>query len=385
MLVLVQATPTSSTGPSSVYAPALNLEQGTAFTGVVARFNHAASPALLTDSIAWGDGSYSTPTVVSYADGHYDLVDSHTYNAAGIETITIQISWADGSSLAIHGGALVSTTGVTSSAGGYGGGGTSPATSGSLFGFVVLSFEFSAPAQGPNGQPQASPPPLPVGSHGGRGMGPPAGEPGSPADSFRAVLFSPAANSPVEPGNPVAVSARVLVDILAPIPGGLARVNGLQVMLPESGSGTDQGERVSQVKDGLESTEILYAQTLRFPQTGSEAPPGPNSGKAAPSTFVPAHQVAAVETGPVFDPGASQDWTAFADRLLNGDPDEATEAVAASLVGSALLKPAIADSPATPPAGLERDKESPLAFDWRGLWGEVFMLALFMCLYVQQK
>src|SRR5262249_55618429 len=78
---------------------------GRVFSGVVAKLtdgNPVATAADFTATINWGDGATSTGTVQSDGHGGFVVLGSHTYAAAGHDTITVSITDDGGSKATAH-------------------------------------------------------------------------------------------------------------------------------------------------------------------------------------------------------------------------------------------------------------------------------------------
>jgi YD repeat-containing protein len=121
-----QGGPITVNGPATVVDAALTSPVGANFTGtvgqplatgnnqvVVATFNDANPQSSLADftaTINWGDGTASTGTVQTLSGGGYEVLSNHTYDQAGVYTITTTPLDDGGSTLTITGAATISMT-----------------------------------------------------------------------------------------------------------------------------------------------------------------------------------------------------------------------------------------------------------------------------------
>ncbi|HET6881475.1 MAG TPA: CHRD domain-containing protein, partial [Pirellulales bacterium] len=131
--------PQNVTGdPLTLAGATITATAGTSFTGAVASFTSSNTAAVASDFMAvidWGDGSVSIGTVTANGSG-FNVVGSHTYAAAGADTLEITLQDVGGDEAAINATATV----IPSS-------GTPPSTSSNappltpLQAFVTSAFE----------------------------------------------------------------------------------------------------------------------------------------------------------------------------------------------------------------------------------------------------
>jgi hypothetical protein len=242
--------------------------------------------------------------------------------------------------------------------------------------FYVIEFEFNSnelsieQPPGPGYVNQRSqpgiPPFVPLGFPHGQGTGGGSDERGSPAFSFRAVLFSATANTAAALNN-------------------FSRVNGPPSLIQDSGNGAEVSKADSQDTFGLEWAQIISLRTSTIYQGDPNGQPTPNPTRPFPAGpfIVPQQAPAAVMAVQNADP--SEDWTAFESRLQNGLPEEESETIDAALAGLTLSKIPIVDREAVHMTALQTAKEASLAFDWRDVGGEMVMLLALLSLYVHDR
>jgi hypothetical protein len=93
-LVAVQAGQNAVTTASLIAGETIHAQAGQPFQAVIGTIrNPSAVPAvfLLRGSIDWGDGTVSQATFVHQADGTTAVLGSHTYSAAGTDTIQVVV------------------------------------------------------------------------------------------------------------------------------------------------------------------------------------------------------------------------------------------------------------------------------------------------------
>jgi hypothetical protein len=358
-----------------VYGPSLSLSEGVPFNGLVARFTYPQAPALVADSIAWGDGSSSTLTVIPYADGQVDLQGNHVYQTTGLLSITIQVTWADGTSLVIYGSAVVGLSPVAYTA--VSAAGTSSLVLSSVYpssaggyakGPAVLSeFQlwYGPAAPSPHGGPGPAeanlPPP-------GKSDMPPGIDRGSPAVSFRAILFSVSANTPLGPSVSITVAASMPS---GPTTAGLhSRADGLFEHLSAPQIEAHEDWEPSQKPD---------LQTPSISQTN------PSASRGLDSPFVGNRWEIASAVTAVFEQGGVEDWTAFRERLLNGLPDEEPDKVVAAVALAAPSKIPLADEGAAKASHRKQSNQIVATSDWRDLGEQALVLFVLVCVTMQER
>jgi hypothetical protein len=392
-LQLMQDNPHWPISLTNVYGPALDLTEGVSFSGTLAQFTYANAPALTADSIAWGDGSSSAPTVVPGSNGQFDLQGSHTYQTTGIFSITIQVSWADGVTLTIHGSASVlivypenAGTSTQVSAGVP----ESPSSSG----IVLVAGDFSIQyqpsyepqtpeAHGGQGLPYASPPPSPFPAPNGKSDGPESNDRGSPAVSFRAVLFSVSANTPIQPSVSITITAQASMQNVATV----SRVDALSQYLAAPQIGADSVYGPDSAAGQWESSGKPDAPTLNVSQASSSLPAGINQASAAlppPPPAVGGRWGSAQEVTAIFERGDADDWMVFQDHLLNGLPEEESYNLMAAVTASTISTSPVSDG-TVKALGLKQSEKSAMESTWRGLGEDILMLVVLACVMVQDR
>jgi hypothetical protein len=178
----------SAPATADVFAPTVVVGfVNTPFTVAVASFTLPGAPPNAVVGVAsgaaftfteqaivdWGDGTLAPGMIESTGSGQFMVVGTHTYAAAGSYITSTVITLPDQSTIIVSGAIQVFGSLLESPGGFFGGGGG--------FGGTPNSTPASRSA-GP------SSPPVSANDH------------GSPAVSFQAILFSPAANTPIGPG-----------------------------------------------------------------------------------------------------------------------------------------------------------------------------------------
>ncbi len=134
------STATVADAPLSAAAAALNLTEGTAFTGAVAAFTDADPAGTAGDytaMIVWGDASSSAGTI-SASGGGFSVTGGHTYTEEGAYTATVIILDA-GSSATVTSTVQVADASLTAA------GRSITATEGAVFTGLVASFTDADP------------------------------------------------------------------------------------------------------------------------------------------------------------------------------------------------------------------------------------------------
>ncbi|HVT80501.1 MAG TPA: hypothetical protein VHM90_07580 [Phycisphaerae bacterium] len=93
-LIAVQAGQNALTSAAVLSGLDLHAQAGQSFQAVVGTLHNptiVAASYILRGSIDWGDGSVSPATFVHRPDGSTDVLGSHTYAAAGSDTILVHI------------------------------------------------------------------------------------------------------------------------------------------------------------------------------------------------------------------------------------------------------------------------------------------------------
>jgi hypothetical protein len=181
-LVLPANLPATA-GVSQVLVPSLVVQQNVPFAARVAELEYTGASSITNVAISWGDGSASVGYDKQLSSDLFDEFGSHRYATAGVFQITVRIDLANQISVLAVGSALVippiSPEGSPLSA--------SAASTGEV------TF-FQAYVQMPPAQ-----------NHGESGSSGPSDH-GSPAASFRAILFSQSANTPIAPAGPTLIA-----------------------------------------------------------------------------------------------------------------------------------------------------------------------------------
>jgi streptogramin lyase len=113
--VTLHADANIADAPLSASAVNVQATAGAPFEGLVAHFTDAnplATVADLSATIAWGDGTTSAATLSVNSSGGFDVTGEHTYAAAGVYTVNVQISDSEGSTTTVSPTATVINLGI---------------------------------------------------------------------------------------------------------------------------------------------------------------------------------------------------------------------------------------------------------------------------------
>jgi hypothetical protein len=226
----------------------------------------SSAPSAFTEQaiVDWGDGTLSLGVIESSGSGQFTVVGTHAYTAAGLYMKSTLITLPDQSTIVVS-GAIEVFNPPLSGFGGFGGGG-------GLFsgGGGSGSTPNSPPA---SGNPGPSSPPVSANDH------------GSPAVSFQAILFSPAANTPIGPGSGASAPSQ-RTGYFYPPANAAPMSNSPPLRIQESGTREDNAGIVDVVPKPL--LQDFASAPLRFSGVSEENAAVPTIAVKMPETSQPA-------------------------------------------------------------------------------------------------